>query len=98
MHSTVASLLLLYTNLYVQNRCDLQYLFLVTSEMCFVVLLNNLGFHRRPNATDWSDHEEVIRIDVYQRVMETWSDWIYKNVDPAKQMVFFMSISPLHIK
>lgn len=51
----------------------------------------------RPNATDWSDHEEVIRIDVYRRVMETWSDWIYKNIDTAKQSVFFMSISPLHI-
>ncbi|KAJ4807568.1 Protein trichome birefringence [Rhynchospora pubera] len=51
----------------------------------------------RPNATDWSDHDEVIRIEVYERVMKTWTDWIYKNVDPTKTSVFFMSMSPLHI-
>ncbi|XP_040384918.1 protein trichome birefringence-like 28 [Oryza brachyantha] len=51
---------------------------------------------RRPDSRDWSEHDEVPRIEVYGRVFKTWSDWLEQNVDPAKTSVFFMTISPLH--
>ncbi|XP_072975425.1 xylan O-acetyltransferase 1-like [Typha angustifolia] len=52
---------------------------------------------RRPTAKDWSEYDEIIRIEAYERVLRTWSNWIGENVDPMKTSVFFMSISPLHI-
>ncbi|OAY74817.1 Protein ESKIMO 1, partial [Ananas comosus] len=52
---------------------------------------------RRPTATDWSEHDEVVRAEAYARVLRTWSNWVTENVDPTRTLVFFMSISPLHL-
>jgi hypothetical protein len=31
-------------------------------------------------------------------VLTTWASWVNENVDPARTSVFFMSMSPLHIR
>jgi hypothetical protein len=53
---------------------------------------------RRPNSRYWSQHDEVPRIEAYGRVFKTWSEWLNNNIDPARTSVFFMTISPLHIR
>ncbi|KAL5721009.1 Xylan O-acetyltransferase 1 [Ranunculus cassubicifolius] len=45
-----------------------------------------------------TEYDEIERPIVYQRVLKTWSNWVDENVDPEKTMVFFSSMSPLHIK
>jgi hypothetical protein len=57
-----------------------------------------LNFRRRPNSRYWSQNDEVPRIEAYGRVFKTWSDWLNNNIDPARTSVFFMTISPLHIR
>ncbi|KAG0483615.1 hypothetical protein HPP92_011699 [Vanilla planifolia] len=42
--------------------------------------------------------EEVDRPVAYERVLNSWAGWVDRNVDPTRTMVFFMSMSPLHIK
>ncbi|CAL9101281.1 unnamed protein product [Musa textilis] len=41
---------------------------------------------------------EVERALAYRRVLNTWAKWVQKNVDPNRAMVFFMSMSPNHIR
>ncbi|VAI30560.1 unnamed protein product [Triticum turgidum subsp. durum] len=53
---------------------------------------------RRPDSRSWSEHDEVPRIEAYGRVLKTWSDWLNENIDPARTSVFFMTISPIHIR
>jgi hypothetical protein len=55
-------------------------------------------FCRRPNSRYWSEHDEVPRIEAYGLVFKTWSDWLNDNIDPDRTLVFFMTISPLHIR
>ncbi|KAK8914243.1 hypothetical protein KSP39_PZI023717 [Platanthera zijinensis] len=43
-------------------------------------------------------YKEVDRPTAYERVLKTWAKWVDENLDTAKTMVFFMSMSPLHIK
>ncbi|KAA8534060.1 hypothetical protein F0562_031747 [Nyssa sinensis] len=45
-----------------------------------------------------TEYEEIPRPVAYGRVLKTWSEWVDKNVDPTRTSVFFMSMSPLHIK
>ncbi|XP_051121375.1 xylan O-acetyltransferase 1 isoform X2 [Andrographis paniculata] len=45
-----------------------------------------------------TEFEEVDRPVAYARVLRTWAKWIDKNIDPKRTQVFFMSMSPLHIK
>ncbi|XP_031094879.1 protein ESKIMO 1-like [Ipomoea triloba] len=45
-----------------------------------------------------TEYDEVERPVAYRRVLSTWSKWVDKNVDPNRTQVFFMSMSPLHIK
>ena len=61
-------------------------------------VLSMLNFCRRPNSRYWSQHDEVPRIEAYGRVFKTWSEWLNNNIDPARTSVFFMTISPLHIR
>ncbi|KAG8039360.1 hypothetical protein GUJ93_ZPchr0033g26867 [Zizania palustris] len=51
----------------------------------------------RPTGKTWEEHDEVVRIEAYRRVLDTWATWVNHNVDPARTSVFFMSVSPLHI-
>ncbi|KAL5221455.1 hypothetical protein ABZP36_026168 [Zizania latifolia] len=51
----------------------------------------------RPGGQSWEEHDEVVRIEAYRKVLTTWASWVNENVDPARTSVFFMSISPLHI-
>ncbi|CAL4946735.1 unnamed protein product [Urochloa decumbens] len=51
----------------------------------------------RPGAQSWEEHDEVVRIEAYRKVLTTWANWVNENVDPARTSVFFMSMSPLHI-
>ncbi|KAG8054880.1 hypothetical protein GUJ93_ZPchr0001g30691 [Zizania palustris] len=51
----------------------------------------------RPGGQSWEEHDEVVRIEAYRKVLTTWANWVNDNVDPARTSVFFMSISPLHI-
>lgn len=39
-----------------------------------------------------------MRIEAYRKVLTTWASWVNDNIDPARTSVFFMSISPLHIR
>jgi len=52
----------------------------------------------RPGAKSWEEHDEVVRIEAYRKVLTTWASWVNDNVDPARTSVFFMSMSPLHIR
>lgn len=40
----------------------------------------------------------MVRIEAYRKVLTTWASWVNDNVDPARTSVFFMSMSPLHIR
>ncbi|TVU36692.1 hypothetical protein EJB05_18636 [Eragrostis curvula] len=51
----------------------------------------------RPGGGSWEEHDEVVRIEAYKKVLTTWAGWVNENVDPARTSVFFMSMSPLHI-
>ncbi|WOL08501.1 protein trichome birefringence-like 28 [Canna indica] len=45
-----------------------------------------------------TEYDEVDRPLAYRRVLNTWSKWVQKNVNPNRTMVFFMSMSPNHIQ
>ncbi|XP_061376621.1 protein trichome birefringence-like 28 isoform X2 [Gastrolobium bilobum] len=45
-----------------------------------------------------TDYDEVPRPIAYGMVLKTWSQWVDDNIDPNRTKVFFMSMSPLHIK
>ncbi|MCD7447538.1 Protein ESKIMO 1 [Datura stramonium] len=45
-----------------------------------------------------TEYDEIDRPTAYRRVLTTWSQWVDKNIDPNHSQVFFMSMSPLHIK
>ncbi|CAI0443736.1 unnamed protein product [Linum tenue] len=45
-----------------------------------------------------TEYDEIPRPVAYQRVLNTWSNWVERNVDPNRTTVFFSSMSPLHIK
>ncbi|XP_021769204.1 protein ESKIMO 1-like [Chenopodium quinoa] len=45
-----------------------------------------------------TEYDEVERPVAYAKVLKTWSKWVDKNIDPNRTTVFFMSMSPLHIK
>lgn len=45
-----------------------------------------------------TEYDEIDRPTAYRRVLTTWSQWVDKNMDPNRTQVFFMSMSPLHIK
>ncbi|KAI3705655.1 hypothetical protein L1987_75894 [Smallanthus sonchifolius] len=45
-----------------------------------------------------TEYDEVDRPLAYGRVLKTWSEWVDKNINPNRTMVFFNSMSPLHIK
>ncbi|KAJ0909453.1 putative PMR5 domain, PC-Esterase [Helianthus annuus] len=45
-----------------------------------------------------TEYDEVERPIAYARVLKTWAKWADKNIDPNRTMVFFSSMSPLHIK
>ncbi|PUZ54138.1 hypothetical protein GQ55_5G105900 [Panicum hallii var. hallii] len=51
----------------------------------------------RPGGQSWEEHDEVVRIEAYRKVLTTWARWVNENVDPARTSVFFMSMSPLHL-
>ncbi|GMI86842.1 XYLAN O-ACETYLTRANSFERASE 1, TRICHOME BIREFRINGENCE-LIKE 29, ESKIMO 1 [Hibiscus trionum] len=44
-----------------------------------------------------AEYDEIERPVAYDRVLTTWSKWVDKNVNPNRTMVFFISMSPLHI-
>ncbi|KAK7305885.1 hypothetical protein VNO77_43797 [Canavalia gladiata] len=45
-----------------------------------------------------TEYDEVLRPIAYERVLNTWSNWVDQNIDPNRTKVFFSSMSPLHIK
>ncbi|GAB2288336.1 Xylan O-acetyltransferase 1 [Dionaea muscipula] len=45
-----------------------------------------------------TEYDEVDRPVAYGRVLRTWSKWVDDNIDPNRTMVFFSSMSPVHIK
>ncbi|KAL0926310.1 hypothetical protein M5K25_002526 [Dendrobium thyrsiflorum] len=45
-----------------------------------------------------TEYDEVDRPVAYERVLRTWAKWVDENLDTKKTMIFFMSMSPLHIK
>ncbi|MQL83205.1 hypothetical protein Taro_015693 [Colocasia esculenta] len=42
--------------------------------------------------------DEIGRPIAYERVLRTWAKWVDENVDTRRTSVFFVSMSPLHIK
>ncbi|GAB4831966.1 Xylan O-acetyltransferase 1 [Ancistrocladus abbreviatus] len=45
-----------------------------------------------------TEYDEVERPVAYARVLRTWSKWVDENIDPNRTTVFFISMSPVHIK
>ncbi|XP_042468484.1 protein trichome birefringence-like 28 [Zingiber officinale] len=45
-----------------------------------------------------TEYDEVERPLAYRRVLNTWAKWVQSNVNPNRTMVFFMSMSPNHIR
>ncbi|WOL06338.1 hypothetical protein Cni_G15070 [Canna indica] len=52
----------------------------------------------QPGAKNWTENDKIVRPEAYERVMKTLTNWLDQNMDPNKSSVFFMSMSPLHIK
>ncbi|XP_065872209.1 protein trichome birefringence-like 28 isoform X2 [Euphorbia lathyris] len=44
------------------------------------------------------EYEEIERTKAYGRVVRTWANWVDHNVDPKLTSVFFITMSPLHIR
>ncbi|CAH9057743.1 unnamed protein product [Cuscuta epithymum] len=44
------------------------------------------------------EYDDVPRHVAYRRVLSTWAKWVEENVNPNRTQVFFMSMSPLHIR
>ncbi|KAM0847174.1 hypothetical protein ACQ4PT_055168 [Festuca glaucescens] len=64
----------------------------------YIWWMNTLNMKlRRPAGQSWEEHDEVVRIEAYRKVLTTWARWVNENVDPARTSVFFMSMSPLHL-
>ncbi|XP_075485956.1 xylan O-acetyltransferase 1 [Primulina tabacum] len=47
---------------------------------------------------DSTEYDEIERPVAYGRVLRTWAKWVDKKVDTNRTQVFFVSMSPLHIK
>ncbi|KAJ8540454.1 hypothetical protein K7X08_030373 [Anisodus acutangulus] len=45
-----------------------------------------------------TEYDEIERTKAYRKVLTTWSQWVDNNVDVNRTQVFFMSMSPMHIK
>ncbi|KAL7584389.1 hypothetical protein Lser_V15G44102 [Lactuca serriola] len=45
-----------------------------------------------------TEYDEIERPLAYARVLKTWGEWVDKNINPNRTMVFFNSMSPIHIK
>ncbi|XP_020578909.1 protein trichome birefringence-like 28 [Phalaenopsis equestris] len=45
-----------------------------------------------------TEYEEVDRAVAYEKVLRAWAKWVDENLDAKRTMIFFMSMSPLHIK
>ncbi|XP_016471721.1 xylan O-acetyltransferase 1-like [Nicotiana tabacum] len=45
-----------------------------------------------------TEYDEIDRPIAYRRVLTTWSQWVDNNINQNRTQVFFMSMSPLHIK
>uniref|UniRef100_A0ACD5U4R1 Uncharacterized protein n=2 Tax=Avena sativa TaxID=4498 RepID=A0ACD5U4R1_AVESA len=43
-------------------------------------------------------YDELDRVVAYRQILKTWSGWVEEHVDPKKQMVLFMSVSPVHMQ
>ncbi|XP_010922575.1 protein trichome birefringence-like 28 [Elaeis guineensis] len=52
----------------------------------------------RKKATNWTDYDEILRAEAYQKVLKTLSKWVDRNVDPNRTSVYFMSMSPNHFR
>ncbi|KAH7677900.1 PC-Esterase protein [Dioscorea alata] len=44
------------------------------------------------------EYDEIDRAIAYDQVLKTWAKWVDENIDPEHTMVFFSSMSPLHLK
>ncbi|GKF39745.1 ESKIMO 1-like protein, partial [Tanacetum coccineum] len=44
-----------------------------------------------------TEFDQVDRPVAYARVLKTWAKWVDENINPNRTMVFFNSMSPLHI-
>ncbi|XVE99776.1 hypothetical protein REPUB_Repub03eG0230300 [Reevesia pubescens] len=44
------------------------------------------------------EYDEIKRPIAYERVLKTWAKWVEENVDSKFTSVYFMSMSPVHIK
>nr|GEY16025.1 protein ESKIMO 1-like [Tanacetum cinerariifolium] len=45
-----------------------------------------------------TEFDQVDRPVAYTRVLKTWAKWVDENINPNRTIVFFNSMSPLHIK
>nr|XP_009402384.1 PREDICTED: protein trichome birefringence-like 28 [Musa acuminata subsp. malaccensis] len=43
-------------------------------------------------------YSRIERAAAYRRVLRIWARWVHRNVNPKKTMVFFMSLSPNHMR
>lgn len=44
------------------------------------------------------EFDEIERTIAYERVLWTWAKWVIENVNPNHTSVYFITISPLHIR
>ncbi|KAG8085275.1 hypothetical protein GUJ93_ZPchr0010g11185 [Zizania palustris] len=56
-------------------------------------ILRDGSFSKKP-----VKYDEMDRVGAYRKVLKTWSRWVQKHVDPKRTMVFFMSVSPVHMQ
>ncbi|KAL8224721.1 hypothetical protein R6Q57_017278 [Mikania cordata] len=41
-------------------------------------------------------YDEINNLRAYKMVLETWSEWVHTNIDPAKTKMFFMGLTATH--
>ncbi|CAH8382953.1 unnamed protein product [Eruca vesicaria subsp. sativa] len=62
-----------------------------------------LWWRRRPVKIQWSSKEkgsceEVNGAEGMEMAMNAWAHWIFNNIDPNTKRVFFVTMSPTHIR
>lgn len=59
-----------------------------------------MGYLNRKNYYKEGDYlyPEFDSVEAYRRALRTWASWIDKNVNPAKQLVFYRGYSSAHFR
>lgn len=47
---------------------------------------------------DQVHHQDREKLSAYEMALKTWSDWLHNHVNPTQTRLFFVSLSPTHLR